>query len=370
LARPIRVCYLIDRLLPAGTESQLLALIRHLDRRRVTPYLCLLDGEDDLSRSLEPDCCPVLRLGVRSLHHPRTLLKAWQFARFLSRERIDVLQIYYHDSTYFGVPVARLAGVPAIVRTRNNLGYWMTPVHRWLARGYNRFIDAMVANCEACRVAVAADEGLRPAAVEVVENGVDLARYRTVATPPSAHDRPPRVGLVANLRPVKDPETFVRAARLVADAIPSATFHLAGRGELRPDLEVLAARLDLADRVQFHGSVTDVPAFLMTLDVGVLCSRSEGMSNALLEYLAAGLPVVATAVGGNVHLIEPEVNGQLVAPGRADELAAAVVRLLRDPALAARLGAAGRRLVHARFSQQARAQRFQALYRRLCASSA
>jgi len=140
-ARPTRVCFLIDRLSTAGTESQLLALIRHLDRSRVTPYLCLLDGEDASSRALEPADCPVLRLGVKSLHHLRTIRQAALFRRFLRREQIDVLQVYFPDSTYFGVPIARLAGVRHIVGTRFNLGYWMTPLHRWLGHKGGRASD-------------------------------------------------------------------------------------------------------------------------------------------------------------------------------------------------------------------------------------
>ena len=115
---PIRVCFLIDFLGTGGTEWQLLALIRHLDRTQVQPFLALLDGETAKSRALEPADCPVLRLGVRSLCRPGTGRAAIRFARFLRRERIDVLQVYFADSSYFGIPVARLAGVPRVVRTR------------------------------------------------------------------------------------------------------------------------------------------------------------------------------------------------------------------------------------------------------------
>ena len=112
LARPVRVCFLIDELAAAGTETQLLALLRRLDRSRVRPYLVLLRGDSAASRALEPDDCPVLRLGVGPLHSPATLARAWRLARFLRRERIDVLQAYFPDSSYFGLPAAYLAGVP------------------------------------------------------------------------------------------------------------------------------------------------------------------------------------------------------------------------------------------------------------------
>jgi glycosyltransferase involved in cell wall biosynthesis len=362
--RPIRVCFLIDRLRPAGTESQLVALIRHLNRRRVEPYLCLLDGEDDLSRSLEPPDCPVLRLGVHSLHRRETVGAAWRLARFLRRERIDVVQVYFVDSTYLGVPVARLAGVPYVVRTRNNAGYWITPLHRWLGWFYHRFADVTVANCEASRRSVIAEERPSPRRVLVLENGVDLSRFPRGHSGATTAPRPggPAVGVVANLRPIKGLDILVRAAVAICAVHPDVTFHIAGEGEQRPELEQLVADLGLANCFHLPGTVFDIPAFLARLDVAVLPSHSEGMSNALLEYMSAGKAIVATRVGDNARLIEDGRHGLLVVPGSPTALAAAVRRLLEDPGLARRLGRAARRRVEECYSREAMVRRFEAFY--------
>jgi glycosyltransferase involved in cell wall biosynthesis len=352
---------MIDELTTAGTETQLVALIRHLDRSHVEPYLCLLRGEDGRSRALEPGGCPVLRLGVRSFRRPSALSAAWRLARFLRRERIDVFQVYFPESTYLGVPAAWLAGVPHILRTRNNLGYWMTPWHRRLGRLCDALSDGLVANCDACRDAAVADEGLSPGRAAVLENGVDLERFPDFSSRPHAR----RVGVTANLRPVKGIDVFVRAAAAVSVPHPDATFHVAGEGPLRPELERLAHGLGLGGRLALPGSVADVPGFLAGLDVAVLPSLSEGMSNALLEYMAAGRAVVATAVGGNIRLTEDGVSGLLVPPGDPARLAAAVGRLLSDPALADRLGAAARRRVEERYSRAAMVRRFEMFYRDL-----
>jgi glycosyltransferase involved in cell wall biosynthesis len=364
MVKPIRVCFMIDELTSAGTETQLVALIGHLDRRRIEPFLCLLRGQDPRSRSLEPPGCPVLRLGVRSLRHPGTPAKWWRLVRFLRRQQIEVFQVYFPESSYVGIPAARLAGVPHIVRTRNNQGYWMTPFHRWMGRFYQRFVDATVVNCEACRQAVIAEEGARPESVLVLENGVDLERFpfEKPQTFNGTMTHPRRVGVVANLRPVKDLEVFVRAAEKVASFVPDVSFSIAGEGESRPVLERLVSELGLQGRFQLSGSLGDVPAFLRTLDVAVLCSRSEGMSNALLEYMAAGKAIVATAVGGNVQLIEDGIHGLLVPPGDAAELAAAIRRLLDEPALAGRLASAARRRIEQRFSRIAMVRRFEKFY--------
>jgi L-malate glycosyltransferase len=363
MLRPIRVCFMIDELTSAGTETQLVALIRHLDRRHLEPFLCLLRGEDPHSRALEPAACPVLRLGIKSLRHPNTPAKLWRLARFLRRQQIDVFQPYFLESTYLGIPMARLAGVPHIVRTRNNQGYWMTAIHRRLGRFYQRFTHATLANCEACRQAVITEEGAPPESVVVLENGVDLERFPL--EPPHRSNgvaRTSRVGVVANLRPVKDLELFIRAAREVASLVPKVSFWIAGEGELRPMLQRLIADLNLQEQFHLPGTVTDVPAFLRSLDVAVLCSRSEGMSNALLEYMAAGKGIVATAVGGNVQLIKGGMHGLLVPPGDGVRLAGAIRRLLQDPSLAARLGAAARRRIEQHYSRAAMVRRFEAFY--------
>ena len=186
---PVRVCFLIDELATAGTETQLLALIRRLDRARVQPYLCVLRGAGQVSRSLEPDDCPVWRLGVGSLCRPATLIQAIRFSRFLRRERIDVVQAYFPDSSYFGLPTAWLAGVPHRLRTRNNLGHWLTPLHRRLGRLLHYVTTGTVVNCGAAKDALIAAEGTHAKTVTILENGVD-----------HAHVSSPAVAICPNLR--------------------------------------------------------------------------------------------------------------------------------------------------------------------------
>ncbi len=363
--RPVRVCYVIDRLGVAGTETQLVGLIAGLDRTRVAPYLCLLDGEDEISRSLEPEGCRTLRLGVRSLHHPSTLRQAWRFARFLRNERIDVVQTCFPDSMYFAAPVARLAGVRHVVRTRRDLGFWMKPINRRLGRLYNRIATATIANCEACRAAVIAQERAAPRSVKVLENGIDLESLADIPAGIVARPRHNyRVGMVANLRPVKAPDVFVRAAAILAARRPDVTFHVAGTGDAE-SVRRLIHECGIRDRCELLGSVADIPAFLATLDVAVLCSHSEGLSNALLEYMAAARPIVATAVGANAELIDDGKHGLLVPPRNPEAIAGAVDRLLGDRDLASRLGAAARRRVSRRYSRKAMLARYEDYYLKL-----
>ena len=166
MKRPIRICFVIDGLTRAGTETQLLALIRTLDRRRFAPSLVLLDGEDKLSRDLAPHDCPVLRLGLRSLCSARAVQAGAKLARFWRHARIDIVQTYFLDSTYFGVPLAWLAGVPHRLRTRNNSGHGITPLNRRLGRCINVLTTQTLTNCNAARESLLRDESPNPATVK------------------------------------------------------------------------------------------------------------------------------------------------------------------------------------------------------------
>ena len=182
---------MIDRLYPAGIELQLLLLIKQLDRSRVAPLLCLLDGTDEQTRALElfmanspPEVrlwplkdCPVIRLGVRHLCRPSSIVPAFRLARFLRRERVDLVHPLFPDSLYFGTIVAKLSGVPCVAGFQVSVGYWMTPRDRWFGRWVNRWVDATVANCEACRRSVVADWRVPADSVTIIPNGVDLSRF-------------------------------------------------------------------------------------------------------------------------------------------------------------------------------------------------
>jgi glycosyltransferase involved in cell wall biosynthesis len=367
--RPVRVCFLIDELARAGTEGQLLALIQRLDRRRVEPTLCLLRGDSPASRALEPADCPVWRLGVGALRSPRSLLAAWRFVKRLRAARIDVVQAYFPDSTYFGLILAQLAGVRHRLRTRNNLGHWLTPRHRLLGRLFNRFATGVLTNCEAARRALVQTEALPPETVAVLENGVDLERFLTAA-PLRARDAADlcRIGAVANLRPVKGVDVLVEAASLLRQRAPRAVFAVAGEGEQRGDLERQIASHELSDRFKLMGVMRDVPSFLGSVDVAVLPSRSEGMSNALLEYMAAGRAIVAANVGAASELIEDGEHGLLVPADNPQALAEALAALIHEPARAQRLGAAARRRARQRYSRATMVRRFEDYYQGLIAA--
>jgi L-malate glycosyltransferase len=356
---PIRVCFVIDRLSRAGTESQLLALLEHLDRDRVRPSLCLLNEPPDAAPAIAD--CAVLSLGLQKLANPAAIVAAARLAGFWRQQRVDVVQTYFLDSTYFAAPLARLCGIRHVVRVRNNAGYWLTPAHRRLGRLVGRCCATTVTNSDAGKDSLIASEGIADDRVTVIQNGVDVDRFPIVRLPDTGRD-PVRIGAVANLRPVKNIDGLIRAATAVCRSQPEARFEIAGDGEQRLELTRLIEMAGLVNRITLRGSIADIPGFLATLDVAVLCSHSESMSNALLEYMAAGRAIVATNVGSNAQLVRDRKEGLSVPPGDDDALAQAIQELLNDPALARRLGAAARERAVTEFSRSAMVRRFEDFY--------
>jgi len=221
-----------------------------------------------------------------------------------------------------------------------------------------------IVNSEEASRNVIADYRLDPERVVVFENGVDLSRFQEIEAfrPDVARTRPRAVGLVANLRPVKGPDVFLHALARLSSDHNDVVFRIAGEGEMRPRLERLAKRLEIWDRVQFCGTVETIPSFLAQLDVAVLSSRSEGLSNSLLEYMAAGRPIVATSVGGNSSLIDDGINGLLVDSENSEAMARAIGRLLLDTRLASEMGKAAQEKVRARFGMVAKVRELESFY--------
>ena len=226
------------------------------------------------------------------------------------------------------------------------------------------FVDATLTNTPAGKQALVEREGHRADRVAVLENGVDTSRFNRFLLPDTSKRRV-KVGCVANLRPVKNIDGLMRTAKALVERFPKLAFEVAGDGEQREELERLHEELQLGDRFKFRGSVADVAGFLRTVDIAVLPSHSEGMSNALLEYMSAGRAVVATNVGANATLVRDRKDGLIVPPGDEDAIAGAIGELLANPLRAAGYGASARTRVEAEYSRDAMRRRFEEFYQEL-----
>lgn len=296
-------------------------------------------------------------MSIRAARAAMSLRQHWK------AHRPDIVQAYFLDSSYFVIPLARALGVRRILRVRNNLGYWQTMRHRVLQRLIQPVIDYSLTNSEAGREVLIARDGLAPERVIAIENGVDLDRFAGCEAPrfgPTV-----RVGCVANLRPVKNVDGLLRAAQSVLSTFPNVVFEVAGEGEQRRELERLRDELGIADRFKLCGSVSDIPSFLGRCDLAVLPSHSEGMSNALLEAMAAGRAIVATDVGANARLVRDRVDGLITADSRPDTLARSICELIANPRFARQLAVSAKERVRMEYDRSRMVQKFETFYERL-----
>ena len=231
-----------------------------------------------------------------------------------------------------------------------------------------RMASATLTNSEDGRRAILASEGRSAQRLEVIENGVDLARFAD-CRPVDIGRFETRIGAVANLRPVKNIDGLIRVAAALCPKYSRVKFEVVGDGELRGALQTQIAAAGLAQSFILHGGVSDIPAFLSRMDIAVLPSHTESMSNALLEYMAAGRAIVATDVGANSRLVCSGIEGLIVPPGNEDAMVAAIERYLLEPNFARTCSAAAREKVELDYSRHAMVRRFEEFFRSLMNSN-
>jgi len=283
--------------------------------------------------------------------------------RRLARERgCDIIHSHGRGAALYAALAAGWLGrrplVHTVHRSDGDRLPGNAPVRRWLASR----IGCAVAVSDAARRAFVGVNGFPAARTATIYNGVDAAAFGQRA---QAEEGDPVIGAVANLSPDKDTETLLRAFLIVLRRQPRATLRIAGDGPAAGDARALCASLGLADRVTFLGFRNDVPQLLPQFSVLAHATRTEGLGMALLEAMAAGVPVVASRVGGIPEIVEDGVTGVLVAPGDPAALAEAVAGLLGDRARRLRLAQAGRARVRAEFSVERMCGKYADVYRRL-----
>jgi len=372
---PVSVVYVIPRMSIGGAQKHLLEVLRRLDRRRFAPSVCVLvtdrPGASDLLGAVRELDVPIIDAGVRdgsnALARPHTFRQMARVARTFRREHVRIVHSYLFHANWFGTLTARLAGVPVAIVSKRNVDVYERARDRWACRLVNRMADCVTAVAHGVADHVVRAERCPPGKIVVIPNGIDAHEV----APAPVSGRGDRlgvgaddliVGTIARLVWYKGHEELLDAIAQVNRQHPAARLCVVGDGPLREALRERAQRLGLNGAARFLGSIPQASKLLPHFDIFVLPSRWEGMSNGLLEAMAAGRPIVATTVGGNPELIVDGETGLLVPPENPDALAAAILKLIRDPALARRLGEAARRRVEREYTLEGMVHRLEELY--------
>jgi len=351
-----------------GSEKNIFDLVRNLSPERFECHVIALRGGATLRR-IQNAGIYAEDLGLRGLLAPRGLRKAIALLLFLRRHGIDILVTYHADADILGALVGSLARVPAIISSRRDIGYLITPSQLLAYTLVNRFVTRFIAVSEAVKNAISRSQGIPRTKITVIHNGADPDHITLPHNRYFLHEllHIPRsctlVGTVASFRSVKNQELLVRSAAVVLRHHPNTAFVIIGdtHTDYYRVVRRLIRELHLEDRVFCLGNRSDVTSLLYSFDIFVLPSLHEGFSNAILEAMAVGLPVIASNSGGNPELLN-DGSGILFDSNDSDALAAALLRLLNDPQIQHKMGRTARERVNRDFSLSSMITKHESLF--------
>ena len=367
-----------------GTEGQILNLVKGLDSTDFELEFASLKKEGSLVEENENQGIAISEFPIKSLNSPAALLQMMRFSKHLRDKRIRIMHAYNFYSLVFSIPAAKLAGVPVVIASIRDRGVYLTRKQKLLQRLVCLMADRILVNADSVRDWLL-DQGYQQEKITVIKNGIDSGRYdmsgdnrHAAATNIRAEcgvtEDAPLIVMLSRLNRQKGVLDIIQAAARVKVEHPSAKFLLIGRPSLDSRREEsgsisdhqqwlnLREELDLEDTLFFCGHRSDIPQILSQASVSVLPSHSEGLSNTLLESMAAGVPVVATCVGGTPELVEDGVDGILIPPHSPDLLAKAISRILSSKALSLRLSKAAQIKVREEFSLEAMVETTKEVY--------
>jgi len=356
----------------------LIDMIRFLpkDKFRCSLATFKLDSRVDLFRSI---ACPIHLFPLRRTYDWNGLRAALKLRDLIRSQRVSIVHTFFETSDIWGGLITKLSGCPLLISSRRDMGILRSGKHRLAHRVVGPLFDQVLTVCDEVRSFCIRQDGLDPKKVITVYNGIELSKIpsdgggalrRDLGSARATH----LITAVGHIRKVKGFDVLIRAAAIIRREFPTAELLIVGNPHAEEpehvrELHELARTLGLGEGVRFLGGLEDVYSVLRASDVFCLPSRSEGFSNALLQAMACSLPCVATRVGGNAEAIEDGVSGLLV-PAEAPEVTAdRILRLLRQPEDARRMGQAARMRVEEKFTAQAMMANITAIYERLLSGS-
>ncbi len=373
LVKRVPVVFALDNMRVGGTELNAVRTAELLDRRRFDLRVVCLSGEGPLTERYRSLDVPVMTLPLSSLYGTSMLSSGFRFSRYIREERVQIVHAHDMYSNIFVTPWARLASAPVVIASRR---WWHSLPNRKLQLGNRaafRLANAVLANSPAVARSVEETDGVPSSRVWIVSNFVDETAYLPLPEGERSATRAKWgvpfdalvIGCVARLVPVKDHANLLRAFAQLIGTFPDLRLALIGDGESRGELRALAAELGVAESTIFVGELRGGGNHHHMFDISVLCSLSEGFPNSLVEAMAAGVPIVATRVGGNIDAVIEGQNGLLVPAQRPVELAHALRSLIADPSLRAAMGAAGRERATRRYGAHDAVRSLETMYERL-----
>lgn len=369
---PLTILFLNDYLhRMGGAERNLIQLLNGMDKSRFRPIVCCLSG-GQLASELKEKGHEIYNLNLKriyDLHGIRALI--WLF-QLIKKRTIRLIVTYHEGSDFLGLMAAGLSGVP-IISSRRDMGYKLNKRHIAAYRLCSNHFDAIIAVSEAVKKMMVAREKTAPNKIVTINNGVDVNLFsgsynRTgIRSGLELNKHENVIGMIGSLRKIKGHKYLIEAASKVIRHIPETKFLIVGRDYNEPEcsekvLTHIARTLGVTKHLIFTGERSDVPELLSAVDIIVNPSLSEGMSNTILEAMAAGKTVIASDVGGNREVINDHENGFLFPPKDTQTLANIIINCLKNPKETALIGKRAQEIAGERYSLQLMCEQNMALY--------
>ncbi len=338
--KPIKIAYIVDTIetQSAGTEKQLLMLLDKIDKKKFSPCLiCLRNSE-----WLKTNSIPVEHyiLGVNSLISLNALRGLMKFRKIIDKEKISIVQTFFTDANIFGTIAARLSGVKIVISSRRNFGgYWHTPFFTAILKLMRFLTTVYISNSELIAKFTISSEKIEADRIFTIYNGLEFEKFERI-TPTlrnetrnalAISDSDILVGLMANWRPVKNIPLFLKVASKFRSEFPNVKFVMIGKPPAEYELSNVLKEFDIDLNIRFLGVISDIIPILSAMDIGVLCSSSESLSNSITEYLAAGLPCVVSQAGGNEEAIGYGRGGVVFQNNSAEDFYIKLKDLISNP---------------------------------------
>ncbi len=372
----INILQLIGSFHQGGSERQAVQLVKLLhNNEKYRVFVACLNKEGVLRGEIEElGYKNFLEFSLNSFYDANMIRQLRRCAKFLRENDIKIVQSSDFYTNVFGMTAGALARVPVRIAAKRETGT-KTAKQAFIERRAFNLAHAVVVNADAVKKHLV-ETGVSENKIYTIYNGLDLERLTVSDDLKQTEilknfnlpfgEKEKFVTIVANLRSdVKNHKMFLRAARKVSEKVEDVNFILAGEGELTDAMKRFANELGIEDKTFFIGRCAKVAELLEISDVCVLCSKTEGFSNSILEYMAAVKPVVATDVGGASEAIIEGETGFLIQSDDDDALAKRVVELLVNPEKAEKMGAKGRKVVEEKFSVESQTERTLSIYEKL-----
>jgi L-malate glycosyltransferase len=362
--KPAPILLMARSLSAGGSERQMVELALALNPAEFEVHVGCFHDYGLRAGELRQRGVPVVRLPVRSFRSFSAIQGAWTLGRYLRRHHIQLVHTFDSPLAYFGAPVARMFGVSSVLSSQR-AHRDLQPRFRRLMRGVDRLVDGIVVNCEAMRRHMVEDEGAPASLIHVCYNWIDTERFhpQPKLRPGSLAQASLVIGAVCVLRPEKDLPTLIEAFARISRIASGLALLIVGSGPMLAALQDRARDLGILSQCVFQPEVSDVAPWLKEIDIFVLPSRSEALSNSLMEAMACGCCAVASDVGGNPELIQDGRTGLLFRPGDVEDLAEKLRHLIYDDRARATLAESAAGSIRERFDRRRAVPRMEDVYR-------